>query len=60
MYVSHPECGTRLIEWPEMLIPGDLTCRHCCGDLGPSDEVCNASVASGQPHHMQCPVGEQP
>jgi hypothetical protein len=49
----------RLIEWPEMLIPGDLRCRRCNRDLDPSDEVCDASVASGKPHHMHCPESEQ-
>jgi len=57
MYVSHPECGVRLIEWPEMLIPGDLRCRRCNQDIDPGDQACDASVASGRPHHMQCRLG---
>lgn len=56
MYVSHPECGMRVIEWPEMLCPGDLQCRRCGRDIDPSEQVCDASVASGRIHHMECPA----
>lgn len=59
MYVSHPECGTRLLEWPEMLLPGDLRCRRCNQDIDPNDAMCDASVASGRPHHMTCSAGQE-
>lgn len=55
MYASHPECGMRLIEWPERLLPGDLRCRRCDRDIDTSEQVCDASVASGRIHHMTCP-----
>jgi hypothetical protein len=45
-----------LIDLPEILIPGDLRCRRCDRNIDPGDEVCDASVASGRPHHMRCPT----
>lgn len=54
MYGSHPECGSRILEWPEPLLPGDLRCRRCGKDIQPGEQACDASVASGRIHHMDC------
>jgi hypothetical protein len=61
MYASHPDCGSRVREWPEMLLPGDLRCRRCDRDIDSGEQACDASVASGVPHHLHCPpVGVAP
>jgi len=56
MYVSHPECGSKIMDWPVILIPSDLCCQRCGQSIDLAAEACDASIASGQPHHMQCPA----